>query len=293
MNILRKLIFNREDTRIKTMNTFQIIICFLCCSLIVQRLSGQRDTVVIYKKIDTTELKLWIHYPEKVKKKHAAIIFFHGGGWNNGSAEQFLPQSEYLASLGMVAISASYRLKNVHGTTPKEALEDAKSAIRYLRLNAKELNILPNKIAAGGGSAGGHLAAAAYTSININDPKDAIDVSAKPNCLVLFNPVIDNGPEGYGYERIKAWFHDISPMHGITKKFPPTVFFLGTKDALIPVSTGELFRDKINEAGGQCTLFLYEGAGHGFFGWKDGKNPYYVETLKQTEIFLRKHKYLK
>jgi len=235
MNILRKLIFNREDTRIKTMNTFQIIICFLCCSLIVQRLSGQRDTVVIYKKIDTTELKLWIHYPEKVKKKHAAIIFFHGGGWNNGSAEQFLPQSEYLASLGMVAISASYRLKNVHGTTPKEALEDAKSAIRYLRLNAKELNILPNKIAAGGGSAGGHLAAAAYTSININDPKDA----------------------------------------------------------LIPVSTGELFRDKINEAGGQCTLFLYEGAGHGFFGWKDGKNPYYVETLKQTEIFLRKHKYLK
>jgi acetyl esterase/lipase len=249
--------------------------------------------VIIYKKIDTTELKLWIHYPEKVKKRHAAIIFFHGGGWNNGTAEQFFPQSEYLASQGMVAISASYRLKNVHGTTPKEALEDAKSAIRFLRLNAKELHILPNKIAAGGGSAGGHLAAAAFTSININDPKDAVDVSAKPNSLVLFNPVIDNGPEGYGHERIKAWFPDISPMHGITKKFPPTVLFLGTKDALIPVPTGELFRDKIKEAGGQCTLFLYEGAGHGFFGWKDGKNPYYVETLKQTEIFLRQHKYLK
>ena len=95
------------------MNTFHVIICFLCCSLIVQRLSAQRDTVVIYKKIDTTELKLWIHYPEKVKKRHAAIIFFHGGGWNNGTAEQFLPQSEYLASQGMVAIRASYRLKNV------------------------------------------------------------------------------------------------------------------------------------------------------------------------------------
>ena len=39
----------------------------MCCSLIVQRLSGQRDTVIIYKKIDTTELKLWIHYPKKVK----------------------------------------------------------------------------------------------------------------------------------------------------------------------------------------------------------------------------------
>jgi acetyl esterase/lipase len=275
------------------MNTFHVIICFLCCSLIVQRLSAQRDTIVIYKKIDTTELKLWIHYPKKVKKRQAAIIFFHGGRWNNGTAEQFSPQSKYLASKGIVAISASYRLKNIHGTTPKEALEDAKSAIRYLRLNAKELHILPNKIAAGGGSAGGHLAAATFTSININDPKDAIDISAKPNSLVLFNPVIDNGPQGYGYEKIKSWFPDISPMHGITKKFPPTVLFLGTKDALIPVSTGELFRDRIKEAGGQCTLFLYEGAGHGFFGWKEGKNPYYVETLKQTENFLRQHKYLK
>ena len=267
--------------------------CTIGILFLTYLLSAQRDTVIIYKKIDTTELKVWIHYPDKVKKRHSAIIFFHGGGWNNGTAEQFLPQSEYLASQGMVAIRASYRLKNVHGTTPKEALEDAKSAIRFLRLNAKELHILPNKIAAGGGSAGGHLAAAAFTSININDPKDAIAVSAKPNSLVLFNPVIDNGPEGYGYERIKAWFPDISPMHGITKKFPPTVLFLGTKDALIPVSTGEIFRDKIKAAGGQCTLFLYEGAGHGFFGWKDGKNPYYDETLKQTEIFLRQQGYLK
>lgn len=267
--------------------------CTLGILFLTYLLSAQSDTVIIYKKIDTTELKIWIHYPEKVKKRHAAIIFFHGGGWNNGTAEQFLPQSEYLASRGMVAIRASYRLKNVHGTSPKEALEDAKSAIRFLRRHAKELHILPNKIAAGGGSAGGHLAAAAFTSININDPKDAMDVSAKPNSLVLFNPVIDNGPEGYGYERIKTWFPDISPMHGITKKFPPTVLFLGTKDALIPVSTGEIFRDKIKKAGGHCTLFLYEGAGHGFFGWKDGKNPLYDETLKQTEIFLRQHRYLK
>ena len=267
--------------------------CTLGILFLTYLLSAQSDTVIIYKKIDTTELKIWMHYPEKVKKRHAAIIFFHGGGWNNGTAEQFLPQSEYLASQGMVAIRASYRLKNVHGTSPKEALEDAKSAIRFLRRHAKELHILPNKIAAGGGSAGGHLAAAAFTSININDPKDAMDISAKPNSLVLFNPVIDNGPEGYGYERIKTWFPDISPMHGITKKFPPTVLFLGTKDALIPVSTGEIFRDKIKKAGGHCTLFLYEGAGHGFFGWKDGKNPLYDETLKQTEIFLRQHRYLK
>jgi acetyl esterase/lipase len=256
-------------------------------------LNAQEDTVIIYKKIDTVALKLWIHYPEKVKKREPAIIFFHGGGWNNGTADQFLPQAEYLAKKGMIVIRASYRLKNIHGTTPKEALEDAKSAMRYLRSNAAQLHIKSNKIAAGGGSAGGHLAAAAFTSLEINDPKDPIKVSSKPNSLVLFNPVIDNGPNGYGYERIKEWFPDISPIHGITKKFPPTIVFLGTKDPLIPVSTGELFRDKINAAGGKCELFLFEGAVHGFFGWKDGKNPYYFETLEKTEIFLRKQGYLK
>ena len=62
------------------MNTLHIIICFLCFSLMVQRVSAQRDTVIVYKKIDTTELKVWIHYPEKVKKRHSSIIFFHGGG---------------------------------------------------------------------------------------------------------------------------------------------------------------------------------------------------------------------
>ena len=256
-------------------------------------LNAQEDTVIIYKKIDTVALKLWIHYPEKVKKREPAIIFFHGGGWNNGTADQFLPQAEYLAKKGMIVIRASYRLKNIHGTSPKEALEDAKSAMRYLRNNAAQLHIKSNKIAGGGGSAGGHLAAAAFTSLEINDPNDPIKVSSKPNSLVLFNPVIDNGPNGYGYERIKEWFPDISPIHGITKKFPPTIVFLGTKDPLIPVSTGELFRDKINAAGGKCELFLFEGAVHGFFGWKDGKNPYYFETLEKTEIFLRKQGYLK
>lgn len=263
------------------------------CFFIFHHLTAQEDTVIIYKKIDTVSLKLWIHYPEKVKKQEPAIIFFHGGGWNNGNAEQFLPQAEYLAKKGIIVIRASYRLKNIHGTTPKEALEDAKSAIRYLRNNANQLHIKSNKIAAGGGSAGGHLAAATFTSIEINDPNDPIKVSSKPNILILFNPVIDNGPNGYGYERIKEWFPDISPMHGITKKFPPTIVFLGTKDPIIPVSTGELFRDKINASGIKCELFLFEGAEHGFFNWKDGKNPYYFETLNKTEIFLRKKRYLK
>lgn len=55
-----------------------------------------------------------------------------------------------------------------------------------------------------GGSAGGHLAAAIASIDGFNDATDDLSVSCKPNLLVLFNPVLDNGPEGYGYDRVKS-----------------------------------------------------------------------------------------
>ena len=108
-------------------------------------------------------LNLHVFTPPGHQPSHQrpAIVFFFGGGWVDGSASHFHPQCEYLASRGMVAISAEYRVKNLHGTTPQECVKDGKSAIRYVRQNAAALGIDPNRIAAGGGSAGGHVAAAA------------------------------------------------------------------------------------------------------------------------------------
>jgi len=79
-----------------------------------------------YKKIDGHELKLHVFHPEGHQKSDArpAIIFFFGGGWNGGKASQFYPQSEYLAERGMVAISAEYRVKSRHETTPLECVKD-------------------------------------------------------------------------------------------------------------------------------------------------------------------------
>ncbi|MDB4796380.1 alpha/beta hydrolase fold domain-containing protein, partial [Akkermansiaceae bacterium] len=108
------------------------------------------------------ELKLHVFNPEghKASDSRPAIVFFFGGGWNGGSPKQFYPHSEHLASLGMVAISAEYRVKSRNKTTPMECVKDGNSAIRWVRSHAKELGINPDMIAAGGGSAGGHVAAA-------------------------------------------------------------------------------------------------------------------------------------
>jgi acetyl esterase/lipase len=117
----------------------------------------------VYKTLGDTKLKLYIFNPTDVgtnSSAKAAIVFFFGGGWRNGSPAQFAPQCRRLASLGVVAITADYRVSSRQQSTVNDSIQDAKSAIRYVRENATRLGIDPKRIAAGGGSAGGHLAAA-------------------------------------------------------------------------------------------------------------------------------------
>ena len=129
----------------------------------------ENQLIVKYKQVDTVDLYLYIYYPPNYnkKKKYPAIVFYFGGGWKWGSYKQFEPHAKYFADRGMIGILVDYRVKNEHKTTPFDAVKDAKSSIRFLRGNAKELNIKKKKIVAAGGSAGGHLAAAAGNIIGL------------------------------------------------------------------------------------------------------------------------------
>jgi acetyl esterase len=243
-------------------------------------------------KKEPVKLHLHIFTPNDTPEKtnRPAIVFFFGGGWMGGTPSQFYPQCRHLAQRGMVAISAEYRTARPHGTTPAECVKDGKSALRYVRANAKSLGIDPLRIAAGGGSAGGHVAAAIATLEGFNDPEDDSTVSAKPDALVLFNPVFDNGPTGYGHDRVKAYWQSFSPLHNLSAQTPPAVVFLGTKDNLIPTTTAEAFRDTMKKLGVRSELFLYEGQPHGFF---NAKNPeYYEKTLAEADRFLTSLGYL-
>ncbi len=252
----------------------------------------ESQKIMVYKQADTTDLKLFLYYPTKNEqdKPYPVIIFFFGGGWSGGNITQFEPHAKYFASRGMVSVLADYRVHNRHGSSPFDAVSDAKSAIRYLRQHAEMLGIDPARMAGSGGSAGGHLAAAAAMVEGLNDPTDDLGISPKPNALVLFNPVFDNGPNGYGYERIGDRYPEISPMHNIRNGAPPSIVFLGTNDRLIPVETAEAFRDKMTSVGNRCELMLYDGQGHGFFNFRHTEN--YEATLKQTDIFLQSLGYI-
>ncbi len=244
-----------------------------------------------YKQVDTVQLGLKIFYPPAYKKgeRLPTIVFFFGGGWTGGSMTQFEPHALHFAAKNMIAVLVDYRVKSRHNTSPFESVKDAKSAIRYLRQHAEALGVDANRIVASGGSAGGHLAAACFTNASLNESSDDLAISAKPNALVLFNPVIDNGKDGYGFERIGENYVTFSPIHNIQKGFPPTIFFLGTKDKLISVATAEMFKKKIEQVGGRCELFLSEDQPHGFFN----KEPFLSETIAKTDVFLLSLNYIK
>ncbi|MCO8125319.1 alpha/beta hydrolase [Stieleria sp. TO1_6] len=248
------------------------------------------DRKIVFKTIGDVSLSLHVFEPpaDQTTTPRPAIVFFFGGGWVGGSPSQFYGQSRAIADRGMVAICAEYRVRKTHGTSPKECVADGKSAIRYVRKHAAELGIDPNRIAAGGGSAGGHVAAATAMVADFDDPNDDPTISCRPDALVLFNPVFDNGPDGYGYDRVKDYWQAISPLHRLNKQSPPTIVFLGTKDKLIPASTGKAYAAKMKELGVRCDLHLYEGEGHGFFN----KGDAYEDTQAKTIAFLESLGYL-
>ncbi len=252
----------------------------------------------LYRKVGETELKVWIFEPaQKSSKPLPAIVFFFGGGWTGGSPTQFEPQSRRLAARGMIAIVADYRVKTRQDAKPADCVSDAKACVRWVRANATRLGIDPERLAVGGGSAGGHLAASVATLPGLDTAKDDNSVSCLPNALVLFNPGTVMAPfpgldlKGFGAGLDKEKFVcepvEISPLHHVKKGTPPTIIFHGKDDTTVPYSTVEKFTEVMKAAGNRCDLIGYEGEKHSFFN-----KSKYAETLAGADDFLVSLDYL-
>ena len=272
--------------------TLALCLCGLLLGLAaVQAEERQATQSFIYKKTKQADLELIVHYPSDWKEtdKRPAIVFFFGGGWTGGKIEQFEPQANHLASRGMVAVRADYRVRSRHGVTPKECVEDAKSAVRWMRQNAAKLGVDPERIVAAGGSAGGHIAACTAFTPDLDAEDEDAKISSKPNALVLFNPVLrfESIPELM--ERIgndEVLGKAISPTLHLAKDSPPTLIFFGTADRLAIM--GDEFMKKSKELGHRAELFTAEGQPHGFFN----RSPWLEKTTQRMDEFLVSLSYL-
>lgn len=248
---------------------------------------------------DRVDLNAYIFYPadHEPEQERAAIVFFFGGGWRSGSPTQFVQHCKHLAGRGMVAVAADYRVASRHQTQVADCVTDAKAAVGWLRKNASKLGIDPSRIAAGGGSAGGHLAACTGVVPGFEAKTGPGEVSSRPDALVLFNPALAlaevDGREPFDAQRIEGLAArtgvapvKLSPWHQLTGEAPPAIIFHGTADSTVPYWTAEVFRDEMRQAGNRCELIGYEGAGHGFFNYRNGQNEAYSSTLAKMDDFL-------
>ena len=245
---------------------------------------------LVYARPGGTPLSLFVHAPAGAAPAggRPAVVFFHGGGWQSGDPSQFTDHCAHLVRRGLVGISAAYRLGRDHAGAPFVCVADGKRALRWVRAHADELGVDPLRVAAAGGSAGGHVAAALATvgeQPEDADPPAAPGVSCVPNALILFNPVFDNGPGGYGHARFGERWEALSPLHNLRPGAPPSLVLLGTEDALVPVETARRWEARCREVGSRCELVLYEGQPHGFFN-RGRSEAMYAATVAEMDAFL-------
>lgn len=294
------------------------LMCLTACS-VVRLAETNRDTprvgddffmpaanVEVYKTVSEASLKLYVFAPpgHKPGDKRPAIIFFFGGAWISGSPKQFEPQCRYLASRGMVAMTADYRVASRNHTQIVQCVADAKSAIRWVRGNAQRLGVDPDRIAAGGGSAGGHLAACAGVVPGMDETGEDVAVSSVPNAMILFNPPLMLAPrDGRGTvgnrdmriteERCGIELVWISPFHHVRRGLPPTIIFHGKADTTVPYPTAVAFAEAMKRAGNRCELVGFDGQPHAFFNLRGGDTRFFVETMRQADQFLASLGYVK
>jgi acetyl esterase/lipase len=278
-----------------------LIVCFLISPLLSQSAAQAGSTAVVpiehvYASPGGVELKVYVFLPqpEKTAQSRAAIVLFHGGGWTMGEPQWVFSRAQHFAERGLVAIAAQYRLSNEKtGITPLEAMADARDAVRWARTNANSLGIDPERIAAYGLSAGGHLAACA--AIFADAAADS-RVSAAPNALILVSPAVSLGSDPWPARLlgVRAKISEISPDEHVRGGLPPTLVLQGSRDTVTPLDGVKRFCDRMRAAGNRCELHVYEGFGHLFTspGVPDGDWPK-PDPATQTDAMDRADNFLK
>jgi acetyl esterase len=252
----------------------------------------------IYKQVDGMDLQAHLFYTTVTREnpENPAIAFFHGGGWVFGSPEEFFGACKRYAGKGFITISFQYRLSiNEDGSyphpgiTPVESVKDARSAIRWLRENAKELKIDPDRIVVGGQSAGGQLALSTALAETVNEKTDDLSVSPVPNALVLYSSCV-NTMEAWvdmilGERRKEIW--SISPYHNLRPDMPPVIAFHGEDDCTVLMYTIQLFSERMLELGNRYELITFPGRRH-YLGEGNEKYARYFdeEIMERTDQFL-------
>jgi acetyl esterase/lipase len=228
---------------------------------------------------------------------YPAILDIHGGGWKDRQVENDKPMMERLAQRGFVTALVAYRLS---GTAKyPAALNDCKSAVRYLRANEAKYKIDPERIGVMGGSAGGHLSGLlAMTNgkpeFEGDGPHRETSSSVKA-CIVMAATMdlmaANKTKTGEGsiaffgttFQEKPDLFKDASPIAHVRAGVPPVTFIEGEKDS-VKLGRAEM-QEKLKALNIESELHTLKDAPHPF--WMS--QPWLDQTVEASAAFFKKH----
>ncbi len=243
-----------------------------------------------YANNDNPRQSLDLVLPRSVSAttRRPLVVFIHGGGWRNGNKQSGRSLvARYVASGKYVGATIGYRLSD-EATWPAQ-IHDCKAAIRWLRANAGQYGIDPDRIGVMGTSAGGHLVAMLGVSEGIKELEGMIggdrDQSSSVRCVVdMFGPtelltmddypgkLVHNSPNspesrlvGGALQDNKAISRNASPVTHVSRNDAPILIVHGSKDPVVPFNQSERFFELLQKARVQVDLIQMTDGGHGGF----------------------------
>ncbi len=224
---------------------------------------------IAYGSVNGFELRLDVYEPAGERTQISpAVLLIHGGGWTSLDKSTMRGMGQFLARSGLVAFAVDYRLfKGKESRWPAQ-LDDVQRAVRWVRANAAQYGVNPERIGAFGHSAGAQLAAllgmeetrdnsdaalAKYSSkvqavVDVSGPTDFTADHDRDASAFLANFL------GAEYSKQPEVWREASPAFHVSKGDAPFLIVHGTQDESVPLSQSQELYDKLQAAGVPVSL---------------------------------------
>ncbi len=250
---------------------------------------------VTYRTVNNWDAKLDIIRPRQSSAPTPTVIYFHGGGWTQGSKDSGLVAALPYLETGWAVVNVAYRLASV--SLAPAAVEDARCALRWIYRNAKQYNFDLNRLVLTGNSAGGHLALITGmltedAGLDLGCPgdrgpgpvnTDPLKVAAVINWYGITDVrEMLAGPNRRAYavmwhggqpnrEQIAT---QVSPLTHVRPGLPPVLTIHGDADPTVPYSQAVRLHEALQKAGVSNQLLTIPKGGHGGFNLEETRRIY-------------------
>ena len=242
------------------------------------------DYACYYKDTADGKLEMHIFFPDgydpKRKEPYPAVVNFCGGGWIRAEMAWAQDNARYMADKGFIGIAAQYRLADYKTVSVMDLMMDANSAVRWTRIYSTKFNIDPDRVAAMGDSAGGHLAVSTAMFPQFMEPDENPDISSVPNAVFTVAAAINVNDGNFkrlliGRERSA----NCSPYQNVRSGLPPFYMTQCVEDDILPFHYTEEFVEMMRQAGNKVKLYPVTGGSH-LATWEDPE----IRSAWETEF---------